>query len=320
MPETIRELLQRTVEERENVYGYYRRHFHNQPESNSRVYSIPDAGFSGYLLRVPFDARIQSALESSTALYPVHLCNKNVGQILLHSGTDLSFDEVHRGFQIVARIPGTSLQDLVWAELARRKTGAAPSVEQEGDARLEVLRMLTKLPARSFENLLNDLHYLTKEGIEADLNPGNLLLDGNRIRIIDVRCTPTISLKSLHPPHPAYNNLHTLKRELFTIATNSRMTLSEGEDAMEHLCDRLYEAGEPEAVALLKTLSDKLDAAAAATHFPRTAEEAIETINSKRVAFKTLERIDTKLGSELPLEATPRELVAMLKEIAPKQR
>jgi hypothetical protein len=135
------------------------------------VYAFKDPALSDYAIRIKKwivePQRLHNRLMSSSALTPVgYGVRYNFGQPILR----LSNDNV----MIVPRLPGKSLKQLLsdfYAECGHIDA-----------ARTKLLEQLNEVPQESYDGLMSLANYMPL----ADLNCGNVILDGNKLRLTDV--------------------------------------------------------------------------------------------------------------------------------------
>ncbi len=145
------------------------------------VYELPD--MPEFLLRVPKESQqsFQARLLSTTALYPVHLCAHNFGQPILSNGDHID---------IVRKVEGESLEHIYkssyWASFNR----SSDSIIAKHQAYQKTLSKLAELPVEAYEGLLDQLDYMTKHGIAADMHWENMLLNEK---------THSLSIIDIHP-------------------------------------------------------------------------------------------------------------------------
>jgi hypothetical protein len=283
--------------------------------SDTNVYSL-GSGFPNYLFRISgtpdgFDlSDFLRRLKNSTVLTPVHLCDRNFGQPLLRG--DIKHSDI--SFQIVSKIPGTSLHDIYFmhyeAALFRGVkpggTGNDAIKAAEREATLYILKLLNKVPKESLVSFMQDVNYLTEHGIQADIQWGNILFNGDappedQLKLIDVNY---VGSSPDQPTEPILNNLSDIIKGRLLYNFKSKL----------HIQSQLMGTTEE---GILETLESKLREAAEEAKLPKTREEAATKMPKERAAFCTLSNITTQLGSSITLGQSPDELKEMLCKITP---
>ena len=253
------------------------------------VYTI--AGMEGVLLRVQHkgERSFKQQLEATTALTPVHLCAQNVGQVLLDS---------HQGYQLVAQVQGKALFDI-------HKECKIEALKQTSDENLaefqaekKFLELVDGLPPKSFEGLVRQLNELVAQGITPEFHRGNILLDGDQLRVIDV---------------DHYNN-----KPSSIPGESETMFISESHFGQVvsgiNRCYRSYSADSErqnaELAALRSAIQEKMNDAAL-KDMPLNRCELRQALESRQIVLRNAEPIE-HLGT-LKLTDTPLALQEMLR-------
>jgi hypothetical protein len=263
-----------------------------QPYASSNktaVYELPD--MPEFLLRVPKEPleSFRQRLQSTSSLYPVHLCARNFGQPILSNGDHID---------IIRKVEGESLERIYNSGYHSSFNISFDSIIAQHQGYKKVLSALATLPVEAYEDILKQVDYMNKKGIAADLHWGNLLLDSKNaaIHIVD-----------LHP-HNQETNIITRKQAIQCL---NQMAV------LEHvLFYNTHKITSPESSTLENAIHEKLQRAIKNTGITLSHEEIEHNIPTDRAYFAQALDIRDNLGT-IALNNTPhamRELIRRTEE------
>ena len=252
-------------------------------------------------------------LARTTTLTPVEIRGKANGieKLLLPSVSQPVLSGYHDLFEIVERVPGDTLVNVMWQRI--HDAGGMETTEGMMNGQKQLIEELTDLPDKSWRDLIEQIGELSRHGLTVEFLMKNVMYDKDTqtLNMIDVgyggRSYNHPERKGMISPIAAMNdwpsNVHEFIQEDFGpnslwLTDMEQMPITEAlEPCIEKLRAKMLRCGEQ---AKGPTTRDKI-----------RAEHA-----EGKIAFARMEKLaDPVLGSELSLEDSPKALIERLKAL-----